>query len=386
MSARGAESMSVNEQIPRQPILSGATFGPHRGESMPSVEDAGEATFLTSGRVAIAQALAQMKMTAGDQVLLPAFHSSSMVAPVRWAGALPVFYKIKEDCSVDLADVEAKLTDRTRVLLIVHYFGFPQDAAALLAFCDRRGLYLLEDCAHAYFGNFAGQPPGSFGDFACASPMKFFPMYDGGCLVSARHRIDGIASGGWTFEAKALLNTLERSFEQRRLQGLKLLLVPPIRVKEHIWRRIKSQTELAPSASDGDHGFDPRWVDKRMSLASQLILRFASRARIVAKRRANYAALLAAVQGLAGARALFPELPTGVVPYVFPLLVDNPEVIVPKLRRAGVPIFRWDHLDAMAEVCPVGYRYSRHLLQLPCHQELSAGELEWMIRTIRPLL
>jgi dTDP-4-amino-4,6-dideoxygalactose transaminase len=381
--------MILQERIPRQPILSGGTFSRYRGESMPSIEDAGEAALLTSGRVAIAQALTQIKVAAGDQVLLPAFHSSSMVAPVLWAGATPIFYKIKGDCSVDLADVEAKLTTRTRVLLIVHYFGFPQDVVALRAFCDRRGLYLLEDCAHAYFGSFAGEPPGSFGDFACASPMKFFPTYDGGCLISSRRPMNGtrLSSGGWGFEAKSLLNALERSFEHRRLSPMRLVMGAPMRVKDKVWRKLKSPgKELAPVASDGGHGFNAHWVGKRMSIPSQFILRFASRARIVTKRRANYGVLLDALSAVTGARPLFLELPRGVVPYVFPLLVHDPEAIVPALKRAGVPIFRWDHLGSVAEVCRVSHRYSQHVLQLPCHQELSAGELEWMVRTIRALV
>ena len=49
--------------------------------------------------------------------------------------------------------------------------------------CDEKGLYLLEDCAHSYFGETGGRPVGAWEDFAIASPRKFFPISDGGFLI-----------------------------------------------------------------------------------------------------------------------------------------------------------------------------------------------------------
>lgn len=159
-------------------------------------------------------ALRQMGVGTGDEVLVPAYHSPSMVPPVLWCGATPIFYRIGADASVDLDDVAAKTGPATRALMVTHYFGFPQDLAAIRAFCDARGLQLLEDCAHCFFGTHQGRPVGSWGDYAIASSMKFFPVYEGGCLVSARHRLDAVKlrPSGPGFEAKAALATLENSF------------------------------------------------------------------------------------------------------------------------------------------------------------------------------
>ena len=93
-----------------------------------------------------------MKIGKNDKVLLPAYHCIAMVEPVVWSNATPVFYKINADTSVDLDDIRTRLDSSTKLLLITHYFGFPQDLSKLRIFCDEHHILMLEDCAHAFFG------------------------------------------------------------------------------------------------------------------------------------------------------------------------------------------------------------------------------------------
>jgi len=66
---------------------------------------------------------------------------------------------------------------------------------------------------------------------------------------------------------------------------------------------------------------------------------------------------------------------------MFPLLIDDADNIFPRLKRRGVPIFRWE--DTPAGICPVTDRFRSDLLQIPCHQELRASEINWLVDTIR---
>ena len=79
-----------------------------------------------------------------------------------------------------------------------------------------------------------------------------------------------------------------------------------------------------------------------MSVTSRLVLRLSSRNRIISRRRKHYRRMLEVLRDLPGGRALFPELPAGVVPYVFPMVVDDPDRVFPALKRQGVPILRWE--------------------------------------------
>ena len=386
----------VRPSAPLAPVLSRSTFGaPHQPHAC-SVLDAGEVRMVTSGRIAIALALREMGIGKGDAVLVPAYHSMSMIPPVLACGARAVFYKVGPDARVDLVDAAAKLDASVKAIMVTSYFGIPQPLAAVRAFCDQHGLQMLEDCAHCFFGEHEGRAAGSWGDYAIASSMKFFPIYEGGCLVSARHalRMPHTVSAGKGFEAKACLNALENSFAYGRLPLLRAALWLPLQLKAALWRMLKQRRapgapELTPSSSDSSFDFDPRWLDKRASWFSRRVIARASHARIVARRRANYLRLQQALSNLPGCRPLFAMLPDGACPWLFPLLVDAPQPLFERLHAEGVPMTRfaetlWPGVDAA--VCANSVDLSRRVISFPVHQELQEGELAWMTGAIRAAL
>jgi len=119
------------------------------------------------------------------------------------------------------------------------------------------------------------------------------------------------------------------------------------------------------------------------------VTRLASPGRIAAARRTNYERIDANLRGLAGGRALYPRLPDGACPWVFPFLADDPEALCERLRQAGVPVVRfglplWQGVDH--RVCATSARLSRHVVGFACHQELQEHEMAWMIETIRKAL
>lgn len=372
------------------PLTFGSFFGGHARR--PNLLDAPHIAYLTSGRMAIAQALLLEKIGPGDEVLVPAYHCSSMIAPINHSGAKVVFYRIQQDMTVNIEDIANKITPRCKLLMVAHYFGFPQPVSTLRQLCNDRGILLLEDCAHALFSNYENKPLGSFGDYAAGSLMKFFPINDGGFLTAPGTKSLGIRleKGGKGFELKTALNTLEKSFIYKRLRGLEWVLWIPLQVKNLLWRWMKSQSadlqlESSPAASDGGFEFEPKWIHTRISSFSKLICKSVSTRRITERRRRNYLWLTKAFTKLPGCRPLFPDLPDNVVPYVFPVIVDNINPAFVNLRERGLPLLRWEYLDqgVSRETCQWSNYYSRHLVQIPCHQELKQKELELMIESIQ---
>jgi perosamine synthetase len=380
----------LKPRVPLAPVLSRASFGtPHQPRAA-SVLDAGEVRMVTSGRIAIALALREMGIGKGDAVLVPAYHSMSMVPPVLACGARPVFYRVGPDATVDLDDVAARIDASVKAIMVTSYFGIPQQLATIRAFCDKHGLQMLEDCAHCFFGEHEGRPVGSWGDYAIASSMKFFPIYEGGCLVSARHRLrtPHTVSAGAGFEAKAALNALESSFAYRRLPLVRAALWLPMQLKSALWRMLKPRQAqaLTPSSSDSSFEFDPRWLDKRASWFSRRVIARVSHPRIVALRRANYLALQQALAGLPGCRPLFAALPDGACPWLFPLLVEQPQPLFERLRAQGVPMTRFGETLWPGADCANSADLSRRVIAFPVHQELRADELAWMAAAIRTAL
>jgi perosamine synthetase len=394
--AAGAPPAYPRARLPVKPVLSGATFRRGRGHAMPCVLDAGPARFVTSGRVAISLALREAGIGPGDVVLVPAYHCASMIEPVICSGATPVFYRIHPDTTVNLDDIAAKLDGRVKMLMATNYFGFPQPLERLRSFCDAHAILLLEDCAHSFLGSYGGLPLGSYGDYAIASSMKFFPIYEGGCLVSARHTLDRVRlrSAGLAFEAKVAFNSVEEGLEYGRLPLLGAVVRLPLWLKDVLWRKIKARRQdgvppLAPGSSDGGFDYDPAWMLTRTSRFARLIMRLVSRRRMGMMRRRNYLRIAQALHGMPGCRPLFPHLPDGVCPWVFPLLTEEPERVFHALKQAEVPVIRfgeylWPGVDAT--VCGNSVELSRRVQQFPCHQELSERELTWMIGQIQRVL
>ncbi|MGH8501162.1 MAG: aminotransferase class I/II-fold pyridoxal phosphate-dependent enzyme [Gammaproteobacteria bacterium] len=373
--------------IPVLPVLSWRTFfGSRRAPRFRCVLEAGEAVSVTSGTAAIALALEHAGMRDGDKVLLPAFHCTSMIEPFVAAGVRPVYYRIHADTSVDLADIAAKLDGSVKAVLATHYFGFYQDMRALRALCDKYRVVLIEDCAHAFFGEVQGHPIGSYGDYAIVSARKFFAIQDGGYLVSARHSLNGLAmkSAHWAFELKSALDVVELAVASARLKPLPIVLRPLVACKSRVWRKIKQQrhvSTIGPSVTDGYQYLDLGWVHARMSLVSRALMRLSTKEAIAQKRRENYGRMAGGLSQLSTAKPLFRHLPEDVVPYMFPLVLEHPDRIFPILKSKGVPIWRWEELADSD--CEISRRYSKSLLQLPCHQELRDNEMDWMIAAIK---
>lgn len=378
--------------IPVVPVFSWAALIASGKTDTSSIDDVPHTLYTSSGAAAIALALRHAGIGAGHEVLLPAYHCRSMVEPVSALFAQPVFYKVCPDLAVDLRDLEAGIGKATRAVLVTHYFGFPQDMAAIRLLCDRHGVVLIEDCAHAFFGTVQGRSVGAHGDYAIASARKFFPIHDGGCLVSAQRDVERmqLRPVGLMFQLKAGMNILEEAFTYGRARITFALFALPLRLKDLLWRIFKrtaaraSPASVGPEPDGGFRYFAAAWMDRRMSLPSRLLMAICPRARIVARRRRYYQRLVAGLSGLPNARPLHQELPQEVVPYMLPFIVDRPDTVFPALKNRGVPIYRWE--DLATSTCSVSNDYSHRLLQLPCHPELREKEVDWIIERVRAVL
>ena len=146
------------------------------------------ATAVSSGTAALHIAMLALGIGQGDQVIVPALTFIADVNVVRMAGAVPVTADCVSlgDWNIDPADLEKKITPRTKAVMIVHYAGYPCDMEALTTLCRERGLYLIEDCAHSPGAAYRGQSCGTFGDVACFSffTNKNLSVGEGGMVVT----------------------------------------------------------------------------------------------------------------------------------------------------------------------------------------------------------
>jgi dTDP-4-amino-4,6-dideoxygalactose transaminase len=140
----------------------------------------------TSATASLEHALLVCGIGSGDEVIVPAMSFVATANVVVRAGARPVFVDVDLDSrNIDLDQVEAAVTPRTRAILPVHFAGLPVDQDRLYALAERHRLRVIEDAAQAIGASFRGRRIGSFGDLVCFSfhPNKNITTIEGGAVV-----------------------------------------------------------------------------------------------------------------------------------------------------------------------------------------------------------
>lgn len=145
-----------------------------------------EAVATTSCTTALHLALHASGVGPGDEVIVPSLSFIATANAVWHCGATPVFADVDPlTYNLDPADVERRLTPRTRAVMPVHQVGLPADMDAFLDLADRHGLALVEDAACAIGALHRGRPIGSLGPLACFSfhPRKVITCGEGGMIA-----------------------------------------------------------------------------------------------------------------------------------------------------------------------------------------------------------
>lgn len=142
---------------------------------------------VTSGSAALITAMAALQVGPGDEVILPSWTWYSCYNAVVLHGALPVFAEIDESLNIDPADLERKITPRTKAVMPVHIEGNPCDMHRIVEIARRRGLKVVEDCAQSLGAAIQGRPVGSFGDINIFSLQicKTITTGDGGVITTS---------------------------------------------------------------------------------------------------------------------------------------------------------------------------------------------------------
>ncbi|EPH43888.1 DegT/DnrJ/EryC1/StrS family aminotransferase [Streptomyces aurantiacus] len=142
-----------------------------------------------NGTNAVKLGLQALGVGRGDEVITVSNTAAPTVVAIASTGATPVFVDIREDdYLMDVEQVEAAVTPRTKVLLPVHLYGQCVDMAPLERLAERRGLTILEDCAQAHGATHHGRRAGAMGHAAAFSfyPTKVLGAYgDGGAVVTS---------------------------------------------------------------------------------------------------------------------------------------------------------------------------------------------------------
>ncbi len=360
-----------------------------------SVERLAHVVFTTSGRAAIYHALMQLGLSAGATVLVPTYHCPTMVAPVLLAKLNVGYFGLRPDGLPNLGTITEATARQAKAMIVSHYFGLAQSLAEVRAWCDARGVALIEDCAHCYFGEAGDRPVGAWGDYSTASLSKFFPVPEAGLLASAHRPIAALSltRPSWTAQAKGYVDVIETAVAHGRLEGVNSALGLLFKIKNATRSRadapgVAGARTASPQADTMMRDCDMARIDDAPLWASMAIKSLLPRGRVIALRQRNFRRYAERFGSVRGARPLFALRASVTAPYVFPLWVDDAERVYKSLTENAMPVFRWDRIwpgvpDLVGDVGPL---WSRHVLQLLCHQDLRDIDIDRVASAVLDLL
>lgn len=288
----------------------------------------------SSARQAFQVLLESLGMTSKDKILLPAYigwspkEGSGVFDPIVLTGVSVDFYQMTRTLEIDIEDLESKLNQPdVKVLVLIHYFGFPDKNAMLAAeLAGRRGILVLEDEAHAMYSDWVGGCCGRWGDFCILSLHKMLPFRDGGLLV-INHPVN-----------------------------------QPVVIE-----RVGGSACIAP-LTENPFEYD---------LAG-----------ISAKRCENYGILEKLMVPLRETfEPMRDEPPAGVVPQTFPIIVKkgSRDLLYHSLNAKGYGLVSLYHTlipQIDSEKYPDSHWLSQRVCNLPIHQDVTADALERMVTTM----
>lgn len=182
----GTEGEYISQAIASHKICGDGAFTKKCNQWMETRFRTQKVLLTTSGTAALDMAALLCELQPGDEVILPSFTFSSTATAFALAGAKLVFVDIRPDTmNLDESKIESAITERTRVIIPVHYAGVACEMDTIMEIAHRHGLLVVEDAAQGVMSTYKGRALGTIGDFGCYSfhETKNYSMGEGGALV-----------------------------------------------------------------------------------------------------------------------------------------------------------------------------------------------------------
>jgi dTDP-4-amino-4,6-dideoxygalactose transaminase len=353
-------------------------------------------SFTLSCSAAIYQALKILRIANGQEILCPAYNCGHEVEPILRSGLKIEFYDVKKNLQINIDDVKKKITNKTRVLLVTHYFGFPQKIKQIRKICDSHGIYLIEDCAHGLYSKAGNINLGTIGDVSVFSPRKTLPLPDGGLLIINNPKLKSELTLNRFPSLFAYKNTFDLVVNSLKIvktnNGISnktkfvLITTKAIAIVILLLSKItfwKSSIYYNPNSES--FKYNTITLNFEISKLSKKLLQTYNPKAIVNKRRENFRFILKRILSINNIEAIYKELPEGVCPLFFPIIVEKAASVQQEMMRRGYQIIRWwniFHPDVDWHNLLKAKYLKTKILALPIHQDLNKDRLSKMLKCL----
>lgn len=363
----------------------------HKKDTIHSWYNNTNVIYYHKARAAIRYICQLLAIKPGDTILVPSYNCGVEVDPLLRSGAQVVMYRVDRNCQIDMADIQKRIDTNTKIIYVDQYFGFPQPIESIRKICDERGIYLIEDCALSLLSKSAGDKnQGSTGDISIFNLYKTLPLADGGALM--------INNPVLIHEPPVMLASPRVKVFFGFIQLCKHSMLRNIPVVNTLYASVRNMVSKIKASMENTHErgnslpdmpasyyYDENLGFRRMSSLSGYMLNRYDYDRIVQNRRRNFQKYLHNLRDMENIQFLYQDLPEGICPLYFPILIDNPGYVCKQLYRYSIFPFHWwagYHRDLPWSDFPEACYLKDHLLVLPVHHQLHEQHIDYIIQKL----
>ena len=315
--------------------------------------------YFAYGRTALKIGLLHLELQ-NTAILVPEYICETVTDVLKSLNIKIIYFPVTENLTPQWTIVESLFTSDIKSILMVHYFGIPQQISDFIQFANRKKILVIEDNSHGSFGIIDNQTLGTFGDIGIASPRKSFPILNGGLLYSKTN----ITIDTFKLEPQNITKGIFKSFI-----GIILDLQPKI-------KSLLIKTENSTSYSD-----IPNYS---IDLASYKILentKFQLSHRIlVYKKWLEWSYLN-------NLKPLFPHIPETISPLCFPLFFESTEQrerFLHFCKKENIASFLWPDLPVeIKNNKNSGVNMYNSIICLPIYNKMDIRKLENRMKTLK---
>lgn len=330
----------------------------------------GKILFVTSGREAIYHIIKSIKISKDEKILLPSYLCQSILDPLVQTATKFEFYKVRENLELVFDDINEKVNDKTKAILIIHFFGFPQPMKDVKKL--RKKLLIIEDTTHSFMTQTDGVPSGSVGDFSFASFRKMLPMPDGALICVSDNSI--------SFPELPEQDAEHLNYKEKNDLGL-----------YHRGLFIRSGNKNHKELSQknfklAEESLQTNYLKPcKMSEKSKVLLEHLKLKEIINQRRKNFNYLLQ--QDFKEIRPLFNVLPNGVCPLGFPILSENRNKLEKYLIKNKIyPPVHWRLPKCIDKTeFKQSWNISEEILTIPIDQRYDLTHMEYIKKKLKKI-
>lgn len=326
-----------------------------------------QAVAVSSATAALHLSLVALGIGPGDEVIVPSLTFVACANAIRYVGATPVFADVTSELNwnVSPVDVEAKITARTRAIMVVHFAGYACEMDRFVSLAHKHDIQLIEDCSHAPLGSWKGKALGTIGDTGCFSffSNKNMTTGEGGMVVSRNPQ-------------------LTERFRILRSHG----------ITSSTYQRFKGH---AYGYDVAELGYNYRLDEIRAAIGIEQLRKLpgfnAKRKELVERYRRLIAEKIPQV------RVPFAECIADSSYHIFPVLLPGDEEVRSNTMRGmseqGIqcsmhyrPIHQFSAYDGVSANVPVTERIASSILTLPLFASLSDAQMDLVVEALQACL